>query len=346
MKKVELKFTKSAIDKAGNILANDSSSDSDINWALEVLSNWRAYHAPAMDNLAKTFKKHIKRISASENTFVAQRLKRTQSIIYKLSRFDGMKLSRMQDIGGLRAVLINLNQVNKLVEIRNNYRSPHEIQKIYNYNDNPKPDGYRGIHLIYKMNYKVTNLIEIQIRTQLQHYWATAVEIIDTSQKTSIKLGKGEKKWKDFFKLLSSAFALKEGTKKLDIHKGLRKASIIKRLQEMMVDLEVIYRLQMISHAFHFIKNKDETGRKGHYSILILDSDKKNVMIRNFSSSDVNEATKEYMQIEAENLKKRNVNVVLVNSGDINKLQKSYPNYFMDTRMLINRLREIERGTF
>ena len=43
------------------------------------------------------------------------------------------------------------------------------------------PSGYRGVHLIYRYNsdrkteYN-TLLIEMQLRSQLQHAWATAVE--------------------------------------------------------------------------------------------------------------------------------------------------------------------------
>lgn len=347
MKKVILNYTKSQIDKAGNIFVNKESTIDEVIEALEVLSNWRSYHAPAMDILAKTFKKHIAEISVSESTFVAQRLKRTHSIIIKLERFSGMQLSRMHDIGGIRAVLSNLSQVERLLEKRQTYRSKHKIHKTYNYIENPKTDGYRGIHLVYKMNYQVPSSIEIQIRTQLQHYWATAIEVIDTSQKSSMKLGQGEKKWKDFFKLLSSAFAIKEGTNLLLEHKDLKKTSINKMLIQMMDELDIIGKLTSLSRAFQYIKNKEERiGRKGHYSIIVLDSNENTIRVTTFSSIEVEAAQKKYAEIEYENLKNQNINVVLVNSGDVEKLQKSYPNYFMDTTQLVLRLREIHKKTF
>ena len=42
-----------------------------------------------------------------KNAFFAKRLKRSNSIIAKLERFDDMRLKTMQDIGGCRAILVN-----------------------------------------------------------------------------------------------------------------------------------------------------------------------------------------------------------------------------------------------
>jgi hypothetical protein len=41
-----------------------------------------------------------------------------------------------------------------------------------------------------------------------------------------------------------------------------------------------------------------------------------------------------------------NVNVVLVNTGDVKKLEASYPNYFMDTKVLVRYLSEIAIDRF
>ena len=35
------------------------------------------------------------------------------------------------------------------------------------------------------------------------------------------------------------------------------------------------------------------------------------------------------------------MNVVLVNTGDVKKLEASYPNYFMDTKILVRYLSQI-----
>jgi hypothetical protein len=50
------------------------------------------------------------------------------------------------------------------------------------------------------------------------------------------------------------------------------------------------------------------------------------------------EATGAYLKLEKEYFEDIHMNVVLVNSGDIKKLELSYPNYFMDTKTLVRNL--------
>jgi hypothetical protein len=53
--------------------------------------------------------------------------------------------------------------------------------------------------------------IEIQIRTRLQHSWATAVEAIGLFRGENLKGNQGSKEWLRFFKLMSAEFAEAEG---------------------------------------------------------------------------------------------------------------------------------------
>src|SRR5690606_39699271 len=46
--------------------------------------------------------------------------------------------------------------------------------------------------------------IEIQIRTRLQHAWATAVETVDVMKGTDLKSGGGTPDWREFFALAAS----------------------------------------------------------------------------------------------------------------------------------------------
>ena len=50
-------------------------------------------------------------------------------------------------------------------------------------------------------------LIEIQIRTHLQHIWATAVETMGIYLNQNLKAGQGSKDINRFFALISSLFA-------------------------------------------------------------------------------------------------------------------------------------------
>ncbi len=139
----------------------------------------------------------------------ARRLKRFPSIEKKLKRFHTMRLSQMQDIAGVRTVFNTISEV---------YDFADDMQKTYSKNRNfsfksskdyinrPKEDGYRGIHqiFIYKKGPHKDSFglsVELQIRTLLQHYWATAVEILSLKSSLNLKLGEGLEYKKEFFKL-------------------------------------------------------------------------------------------------------------------------------------------------
>ncbi|MBC7539007.1 MAG: hypothetical protein H7281_09310 [Bacteriovorax sp.] len=63
MKVVELKYSKSKIDKAGEILKKVGFKTADTDDALDILSNWRAFHAMPLDIFAKVLKNRVKKIS-------------------------------------------------------------------------------------------------------------------------------------------------------------------------------------------------------------------------------------------------------------------------------------------
>ena len=62
-------------------------------------------------------------------------------------------------------------------------------------------------------------------KTELEHIWATAVEVYGTIKNASFKTGEGDHHWKEFFKLLSSFFAMLEYSPVLDEHKTLSKSA-------------------------------------------------------------------------------------------------------------------------
>jgi len=150
--KIALRFSKKSIDKAArNIRYN--CQDSDRLEAIEKIQNFREVHMyPLM-----LMKNHISRAAKSINKriIVARRLKRLSTIIDKLERptlngksVNAIKLTRMQDIGGCRAIVKDLGELNRLHEKLKASKSQHKIIHTANYL-NPKPSGYGGIHLIY-----------------------------------------------------------------------------------------------------------------------------------------------------------------------------------------------------
>ncbi len=146
---VERQFSNNQINKAGTILAQpDAFSLEDHNWAADVLANWRECHGHPINTFQATPRAKLR--NGYGPSIVAQRLKRAPSIISKLQRFQGMQFARMQNIGGLRTVLQSVRQVRDLEDSYRTSAFAHFLTNSKNYIDEPKDDGYRGVHLIYR----------------------------------------------------------------------------------------------------------------------------------------------------------------------------------------------------
>lgn len=344
MKSEDLKYSKTKIDQAGEILKNKASTDQDIARAFDVLSSWRAYHARPLDAFATVLRQRVQKINTQ--AIVAQRLKRSSSILLKLSNHKTMRLSAMQDIGGLRAVLDSTEEVYKVLSLYKKSKSKHSLVSLDDYIETPKKDGYRSIHLIYKLAKSPNIFLEIQLRSQIQHIWATGVEVFGTLQNSSFKSGHGNKKWLDFFSILSSVFAIKENRAPLKIHSAFSKEDLILRVRKEIQELQVIENLSVYTALYKTISKSAPKGRKGHYSLIVLNSRENTISFQTYGVSQFDVAAQAYLDLERKHFEDKQINVVLVNTGDIKKLEASYPNYFMDTKTLIQKLSLIVMGRF
>ena len=104
---------------------------------------------------------------------VSQRLKRVPTIIDKLLREPTLPLSRMQDIGGCRAILPTIPDIRAVQERLARPSRARELVAVSDYIEDPRDSGYRGVHLI--MLYR-GRIVEIQLRTPVMHEWAATVE--------------------------------------------------------------------------------------------------------------------------------------------------------------------------
>jgi len=347
MKNRILIYSKSKIDRAGEVLKKPIISKAERDEALEILSNWRAFHAEPLNTFARILKTRVKKRFGDKNTIVAQRLKRTPSILLKLQNHKTMRLSAMQDIGGLRAILESTKDVNSLVHLYRASKSKHKLAVLHDYVAKPKLNGYRSVHLVYQLEQSPSIFIEIQIRSYLQHIWATAVEVFGTLKNSSFKSGHGDKKWLDLFAHLSSVFALKEGTPVLDAHNELTGKQILNRIKNMITELKAIEQLHVYTSVYRITSSETKkNNRSGGYSLVVLDSKENTISFQTFSVGEIDTATSRYMEMEKKFYDDPSMNVVLVNTGDVKKLEVSYPNYFMDTKVLVRYLSEIMINEF
>ena len=96
-------YSLSKINWAGEVVASEKPTSDDLLKAREIINNWRAAHNYPLNTFNVTLRVRVEKIDS--RAIVAQRLKRFPTIIEKLQRFPTMRLSRMQDLGGLRAIV-------------------------------------------------------------------------------------------------------------------------------------------------------------------------------------------------------------------------------------------------
>ena len=142
---------------------------------LELLQEFRTSFSKPLVNVFNIIRELSNDIHPS--SIVAFRLKRIDTIINKLSREQGMDLSRMGDIGGIRCIFYNEGEVYNAKEIIE--KSFESGGKTRDYINVIKRDiGYKSIH-IYIKDPVSGKRIEIQLRTVEHHNWATLIEITD-----------------------------------------------------------------------------------------------------------------------------------------------------------------------
>lgn len=344
-------FSKSKIDSAGNILINTEGLTDEREKALEILDNWRAIHRYPMH----IFKKRLKMVSEKidKNALSVQRLKRLPSILKKLQRiYSGdkptMKLSQMQDIAGCRAVVTNVELAKKLyIEGYLKGDLKHERVNEKDYITYPKEDGYRSIHVIYR--YKSNDegkkdynglLIEVQIRSKLQHSWATAIEIADFFTGQAIKSNEGQKEWMDFFRLVSSAFAIMEKTS-LVPNTPINKKELYSQIKEKARELRVVKVMGGWRQAIEVFKQESKKKPNLQFFLLELDLVQERLVVKGYTKKQEEKAIEDYAKAEKNNQGKKEYNVVLVGADTTSDLEKAYPNYFADTKEFLINLQKV-----
>ena len=337
--------SKKAVRRAGETLRADNSSDREISDALKTLSEWRSlYYVPI-----KAFKSLIiKKIDATniKNAIVAQRLKRTPSIITKLKRFPSMQLDRMQDIGGVRAVLNSVAEVRQIHSAIIKGRHKHSpVIPAKDYITEPKKDGYRGIHQVFKYSSKQHPelegmLVEVQIRTKIQHYWATAVETLGVIEKSSFKTGVGDEKFKDFFRLCSALFSIHENQPVIASLRDKTPMELVEEFSRLESELGVFDKLSAFTSVVKAVSGVENKRADGYY-LLILNTEKKETSFIPFAPNQQQLAEQMYMLMEQNDKGNQNIDIVLAAAGDMKDLRTAYPNYFADTKSFIISLRNI-----
>ena len=327
-------YSRGRINRAGKALATaDRDRESpEYREDMRVLNNWRAAHGFPLSELHDRLRPMATRIAS--DAVVSQRLKTTPSTLSKLRRFPRMQLARMQDLGGCRAALHTIDQVRELCDAYVASDSEHQLLRNFDYIDRPKPSGYRGVHLIYR--YRSDDafnglLIEVQMRSRLQHAWATAVETAGAFLQHALKFNEGEQEWLRFFALASSALALREGSPTVPDTPSSESA-LHREVREYASRLNVVARMREYGQL---IRNMSTFKRIGAcYFLLERRPVEQTTLIIPYDRHELEDATADYLLFEEEGR-----DAVLVSTDSLEDVRRAYPNYWLDARLF---LREME----
>jgi hypothetical protein len=343
----EPRHSRETVNESGEYLVSVDSADKEPNYdklneAINIIDNWRTSHAFPLRTIRYGIERNAKRIVP--NSITVQRLKRLFSIDLKLRKYRNLKLSEIQDIGGCRAVVNTVSEVQMVVDAYKNSEIRHVLDDEDDYIKKPKKSGYRSHHLIYRYqsdrNTIYNNLkVEIQIRTRLQHAWATSVEtvgrFIGQPLKSSIAKDEGEH-WLRFFALMGTAIANREGCPPCP-HTPKTSDALKQELRDYAKRLDVENRLN--AYKATITVSKDTKVKGARLFLLVLDSVTKALEIKGYQKHEAEKAFLEYKRIETSFPQKAGKDVVLVEGDSLKQIIQAYPNYHRDTSVFLDILK-------
>jgi len=271
---------------------------------------------------------------------IAQRLKRLPRIVEKIEQFAGMKVARMQDIAGVRAIVRSVADVDHVVASFQD--APNEtltITRTDNYILNPKDNGYRSVHLVFK--YKGTTpsaydglSVELQIRTEWQHLWASAVETAGMWTGQRIKYDQGDPEWTMFFSLAAEVIARHETSHRSDAFETISDEDLRTDMREIEFELNALNLLREGARQLEIVETGVDTlsDQERSYRLLTLEPQKDRLAIQGFSGDAQASASAAYADAEQKaTFTEDGVGPVLVCVNAQDHLRRAYRSFYLDT---------------
>lgn len=334
-------YSRSKIKKAGQTLRRN---EGNLKEAITIIHSFRAEHEYALEHVLNFISTLCDEQQVGYLSF--SRLKRLETIVNKMHRpsLDGrvvnsICITNMNDIAGCRFVFDTLQQLETVKEIlveETSKWSCLEFNQFYDYISQPKENdcGYRCLHSIFyyfgedNKKYRV----EAQLRTKLQHVWATAVEIIDLINQTEIKTtsfyDENSKKpeqlrWERLLRLMSDYIAHQDGVVQLS------KNQLLEIKEELVVinnDINAIEKLSSFKMVFQS-KDLEGASRSDKQHVLcVINELAQGVEAINFYEIE-QEAIQAYNNLEKVYAGSINHRVLLFSIAEVEELKRAYPNY-------------------
>ncbi len=290
------------------------------------------------------------------------------SIRAKLTRASSsFELGALDDIGGCRLIVQDIAEVNEAVLM---LKAGLELKNLgkgeKDYILRPRSNGYRSHHLIASIpSNGITYRVEIQIRTRLEHCWATTVETageiygIDyKNPDTAIHPSVQDRHRLAFFEAVSDLFALEENVPlpKAD-SSHLPSPNPIERIRDNPMTETIIADLSKVCDGVYSVSPRTSTDDT--LFLLKFSADEQFLDMETFSDDELDSALDSYeaceKAIDDEPFSKRDANhtkqssessrhfsnVVLVHATSLEQLRTAYPNYSANVRQFLDELKKL-----
>jgi hypothetical protein len=345
-----LRFKMKQVQRAGKALRgivsfSQDTAGQEVLEVFRIAHNWRDSHAYPMRRLRYELAGFLRRTGIPG--YPPARLKSMASIRRKLQKSVG-GLDQMQDLGGCRAIVPSMREVRALVACCQE-NSRHHLYDEDNYIERAKPDGYRCHHLKFKFigrgNDDAFNgrRIEIQIRSRLQHSWATAVEAVGLFRGENLKGGEGSPQWLRLFRLMSAEFAMAEGCPEpSDI---ASRPDRVREVRELERELKAVSNLENLRQAVNYTERYylDPRYRPTYY-LIIYDKLTGAVAAEPFNDPSHGTQSFDRAELSAMRAEDERLSIALVEVDKVETLKSAYPNYFGDVQLFRKSLRDICKG--
>lgn len=342
------RVSRKAATKAGVLLSASDELDA---VSLSTAQAWRVQH---LEPTARCFEALTQCAKHFEGAVVSYRLKRMTSILRKLQRRNSnFELGALDDIGGCRLIVGSVREVYEAAQILDDLL---DHWKSKDYIAAPQRSGYRSYHAIYKVPVDgITYRIEVQIRTHLQHLWATGVEAVGEVYGLEYKSPdvraslEGEEQQRDRFLMLSShLFAREEGQPGVpDVAED--PAVVRGEIGAICESTHLVDDLRAARSGILVKTVSDEKDEKNEYFLLCLSREIQFFGIAGFPEFQA--ANAEYQRLEKETLRTDTGNdvtiaepafdnVVLVKAESAEAIKSSYLNYSLGVDDFIRRVEQ------
>ena len=323
-------LSKTKIDRAGDAIARGAYRTDDEYIELEdAFDDYRKSHLQPLSETTLEIQGWLG--GYGKPYYIAQRLKRKPQIVRKLKRLRA-RLSQLQDIGGLRIIVpknSDVDHLRKYLEQHVASRSHFKVKKLTDYREKGRDTtGYRALHLMLSRDGVV---LELQIRSRVQHYWAESIERTSVIYGYHLKEEEGDPKVLRYFQLLSDAF--------YELEAG-REASTDKRIEIDALRAECEKIIEASPHGkvldsyvnegvIRTLTEKESRGGHGLNNwVIVFDWNTGQFVSWDIVDRSPDEAVSAYVRHEKNFPPESGFEVVLIGSSEVATVRETHSHYF------------------